>query len=106
MSSLFLGTFRCAKAAEAHYVRQTDRSHWHRMISQLLEQSARSFRDNAGNLITPRKETAAHYHCRIECVKAAQPGFDPYSLHVPTDVYGQLSSAHREYLRGVFGLSV
>ena len=66
----------------------------------------RSFRDNAGNLITPRKETAAHYHCRIECVKVAEPGFVPYSLHVPTDIYGQLSAAHREYLRGVLGLSV
>ena len=66
----------------------------------------RSFRDNAGNLITPRKETAAHYHCRIECVTAAEPGFVPYSLHVPTDVYSRLSAAHREYLRGVFGLSV
>lgn len=66
----------------------------------------RSFRDSAGNLITPRKETAAHQHCRIECIKAAEPGFVPYSLCVPTDVYGQLSAAHREYLRGVFGLSV
>ena len=66
----------------------------------------RSFRDPAGNLITPRKETTSHYHCRIECVKAAEPGFIPYSLRIPTDIYSQLSAAHRDYLRGVFGLSV
>ena len=66
----------------------------------------RSFRDPAGNLITPRKETTSHSHCRTECVKAAEPGFIPYSLRIPTDVYSQLGAAHRDYLRGVFGLSI
>ena len=66
----------------------------------------RQFRDSSGTLITPRKETAAHYHCRLECVIAVEPNFAPLSLNVPSDVYSRLSPVHRQYLYGAFGLSL
>ena len=66
----------------------------------------RPYRDTSGNLRTPQKATAAHYHCRIECVKAGEPTFVPASLRIPSDIYSQLCSVHREYLRMVFGLSM
>ena len=66
----------------------------------------RPYRDTSGNLRTPQKATAAHYHRRIECVKAGEPTFVPASLRIPSDIYSQLCSVHREYLRMVFGLSM
>ena len=66
----------------------------------------RPFRDTSGNLITPKKEIAAHYHCRVECIKAAEPNFVPWSLHIPRDIYHQLGAFHREYLSMAFGLGV
>ena len=66
----------------------------------------RPYRDHSGNLITPQKESNAHYHCRVACVTAAEPSFIPRSLHVPTDIYHQLGPIHREYLNGEFGLGV
>ena len=66
----------------------------------------RPYRDVSGNLVTPQKETAAHYHVRIDCVKAADPNFVPMSLHIPSDIYSQLNPVHREYLSGVFELSM
>ena len=38
-----------------------------------------SYRDTSGNLITPRKATTSHYHCWIECIKAAEPNFVPWA---------------------------
>ena len=64
------------------------------------------YRDVLGNLVTPQKKTAAHYHVHIDCVKAADPNFVPMSLHIPSDIYSQLNPVHREYLSGVFELSM
>ena len=66
----------------------------------------RSFRDVCGNLVTPNKETVSHYHCRVDCVQAVDPLFVPLTLIVPSDVYSQLHAIHRDYLSGVFGLSL
>ena len=33
----------------------------------------RQFRDTSSTLITPRKETAAHHHCRLDSVVAVDP---------------------------------
>ena len=66
----------------------------------------RQFRDTSGALITPRKKTATHYHCRLDCVVAVEPNFVPLSLYVPTDIYSRLLPVHRQYLYGVFGLSL
>lgn len=66
----------------------------------------RPYRNASGTLVTPTRETASHYHCREECVKAADPGFVSVSLRVPVDIYNQLNAIHREYLNGQFGLSV
>ena len=64
----------------------------------------RPYRDSSGNLITPRKESAVHYHCHICCIKAVEPLFVPSALRIPVDIYNQLTPIHWEYLRGTFGL--
>ena len=64
----------------------------------------RPYRDSSGNLITPRKESAVHYHCHIWCIKAVEPLFVPSALRIPVDIYNQLTPIHWEYLRGTFGL--
>lgn len=66
----------------------------------------RSFRNASGTLITPRKESNAHYHCRLECVKAVEPNFVSFSLRIPSDIHGQLKPVHREYLSKEFGLGL
>ena len=66
----------------------------------------RPYRDSSGILCIPKKETVSHYHCRLICVKTADPSFVPSSLRVPADIYHQLTAIHREYLNGQFGLSV
>ena len=66
----------------------------------------RSYRDSSGNLITPSKPTTSYYHCRVDCIQAAEPHFIPRSLRVPADIYSRLSPVHREYLLAVFGLSL
>lgn len=66
----------------------------------------RQYRNSSGTVVTPRKESNAHYHCRLECVRAVEPTFVPFSLHIPNDVHGQLIAIHREYLKGAFGLGL
>ena len=61
----------------------------------------RQFRDNKGNLVTPRSEQAAHYRLSINCVKAVEPAFITQSLLVPHDVRPKLSAVHLHVLRTV-----
>ena len=37
----------------------------------------RPFRDTTGNLISPKRPTVYHYHCKLECIKAVEPQFIP-----------------------------
>ena len=64
----------------------------------------RSFRDKFGTLVTPLQEQTCHYHLSLQCVKAVEPHFVPFSLKVPLDVPG-LTAVHKEYLRLVFGIT-
>ena len=41
-------------------------------------------------MFIPHKEITVHYHCQVQCVKAAKPAFIPSSLHIPTDIYSHL----------------
>ena len=66
----------------------------------------RAYRDKSGELKTPVREQAAHYHLKIPCVKAASPSFVPAKLVVPADILTSLSVTHKEYLRLMFGLSL
>ena len=65
----------------------------------------RSFRDKFGTLITPQKEQPSHYHLRLDCVRAVEPGFVGLALCIPQDILPLLNNIHREYLRLVFGLN-
>ena len=65
----------------------------------------RTFRDASGTLVTPQREAAAHYHCCVSCIKAADPTFLPQSLQVPVDILSRLLPIHQEYLSGTFGLT-
>ena len=49
------------------------------------------YRDSSGNLITPCKESAVHYHCHIWCIKAVEPLFVPSALRIPVDIYNKLT---------------
>ena len=65
----------------------------------------RPFTDRkSGELRTPSGETAAHYHLRVACIKAAEQSFVLMSLKLPSDL--QLTPIHEEYLRAEFGLEV
>lgn len=65
----------------------------------------RPFTDRkSGELRTPSRETAAHYHLRVACIKAAEQSFVPMSLKLPGDL--QLTPIHEAYLRAEFGLEV
>ena len=54
--------------------------------------------DSTGTLIIPNKETTVHYHCQVQCAKAAEPAFIPSPLRILTDIYSHLLPVHWEYL--------
>ena len=66
----------------------------------------RSYRDKNGELKTPVRDQAAHYHLNVSCVKAASPCFIPAKLVIPSDILSSLSATHKEYLRLMFGVSL
>ena len=63
------------------------------------------FRDKSGTLVTPLQEQTCHNHLSLQCVKAVEPHFVPFSLKVPLDVIPGLTAVHKEYLRLVFGIT-
>lgn len=63
----------------------------------------RTFRDKTGELRTPAREQAAHYHLQASCVGTVDPNF---VLNVPSDVLTLLNATHKEYLRLMFNLHV
>ena len=65
----------------------------------------RSYRDKNGQLQTPMREQAVHYHLKLACVMAVCPNFVPSTLVIPTDTMAKLNTTHKEYVRLVFGLS-
>ena len=66
----------------------------------------RPFHDQSGTLKTPSRPAAVHYHVRLPCVCAGDPGFVPTALLVPTDVAVMLSSEHLQLLQLEFGLQM
>ena len=65
-----------------------------------------AFRNTSGVLITPRRETICHYHCKLDCIRAAEPSFVPSSLSIPTDIRQPLDRIHVEYLQQAFGILI
>ena len=59
-----------------------------------------------GNLKTPTREQASHYHSNASCFQAACPTFVPSSLVIPADIKNMLNSNHIEFLRLMFGVNV
>ena len=76
---------------------------WHSDLT-IARAEIRPYCDSSGNLITPLKESAVHYHCHIWCIKAVEPLFVPSALRIPVDIYNQLTPIHWDYLRGTFGM--
>ena len=66
----------------------------------------RPFRDSSGNLITPKRPTVYHYHCKVECIKAVEPHFVPSSVRIPEDVCPKLCTAHIQHLTNQFHLTL
>ena len=64
-----------------------------------------TFRNSSGELITPRRETVCHYHCKVECLRAAEPGFVCSSLHIPQDIYRKVNPVHIQHLQQSFNIS-
>jgi hypothetical protein len=56
----------------------------------------RSYRDKFGELHTPQREQAVHYHIKLSCIKSACADFVPASLVVPSDVQSKLPLTHKE----------
>lgn len=66
----------------------------------------RPYRGKTGELVTPVREQAAHYHLKVGCIRCASPQFVPTGLTIPLDVSPLLTATHKEYLRLMFGLQV
>ena len=65
----------------------------------------RSNCDKNGQLQTPMREQAVHYHLKLACVMAVCPNFVPSTLVIPTDTMAKLNTTHKEYVHLVFGLT-
>ena len=65
----------------------------------------RPFRDASGNLITPKRATVYHYHCRPQCIQAVEPHFILSSLLVPGDVNAKLTPVHKQHLTTLFNIT-
>ena len=65
----------------------------------------RPFRDASGNLITPKRATVYHYHCRPQCIQAVEPHFILSSLLVPADVGTRLTLVHKQHLAALFNIT-
>lgn len=63
----------------------------------------RPYRDVNGALKTPTRPSTYHYHCRLACVRAAEPNFIPSTLKIPRDIFPLLSQPHKEHLHFEFG---
>ena len=71
----------------------------------IARQEQRPFYDrNSGQTRIPKKESAAHYHLRVECIRTEEPNFVPSSLKIPDDL--ELSAVHVSYLRAAFGINL
>lgn len=46
----------------------------------------------------PKNPSNAHYHLRMDCLLAADPTFDPYSLVLPDEIKDKLAPKHKEFL--------
>ena len=64
----------------------------------------RQFQDQSGALKTPSRASAAHYHARLACVRAGDPGFIANSLVILADIAMVLTAQHQELLLVEFGL--
>ena len=69
------------------------------LIVPLME--CRLFRSPDNSIQVPSNPSNAH-HLRKECLKAADPGFNPLSMVVPHDVKAKLSVVHKQLLSSVF----
>ena len=65
----------------------------------------RPFRDASGNLITPKRATLYHYHCRPQCIQAVEPHFILSSLVVPADIGAKLTLVHKQHLAALFNIT-
>ena len=66
----------------------------------------RSFFDQSGTLRLPKKEQPSHYHARVECIRAVCAKFVPSTLQISYELRNTLDSVHKEYILGVFGVTV
>ena len=63
----------------------------------------RPYRDKSGELRTPTREQASHYHLQPSSIQSVSPQL---VLSVPSDVQPRLTSVHKEYLRLMFKLQL
>ena len=63
----------------------------------------RQYLDENGQLKTPSRQSDAHYHLRVACIKAAEPSFVTSSLVIPDDI--QLTEVHECYFVQDFGFN-
>lgn len=66
----------------------------------------RTFRDKNGELHTPLREQAVHYHLKPCCIRVVAPDFVPSNVTIPADVQPLLTPVHKEYLRLMFSMQV
>ena len=50
----------------------------------------RCYRDKTGELQTPQREQAVHYHIKVPCIKNSCDDFVPSSLTLPVDIWPKL----------------
>ena len=77
---------------------------WWRCIDYCIARhERRPFTDRkSGELQTPHGKTAAHYHLRVACIKAAEESFVPMSLRrPPTNPYSRGISEGGVWFGGV-----
>lgn len=66
----------------------------------------RTFRDKSGELHTPLREQAVHYHLKPCCIRVVAPDFVSSNVSIPADVQPLLTPVHKEYLRLMFSLQL
>ena len=66
----------------------------------------RTFRDKNGELHTPLREQAVHYHLKPCCIQVVASDFDSSNVSIPADVQPLLTPVHKEYLRLIFSMQV
>ena len=62
------------------------------------------FDKTIGDMRTPSRETASHYHLNAYCIRAVEKACDPYHICVPEDL--TVDNIHKEKIKAEFHVNL